>query len=95
LEEGSKVKKIILSVVFALVQMNAGMVGAAVTSANAEIPQGLAIKELLRSFGDNPLVTMLYIGTVLVSKIVSLFTPIENTHYWEVAKSSKEAHVSI
>jgi glycosyltransferase involved in cell wall biosynthesis len=59
------------------------------------IPQGLAIKELLRSFGDNPLVTMLYMGTVLVSKIVSLFTPLENTHYWEVAKSSKEAHVSI
>lgn len=69
--------------------------GSKVVEPNYKIPMNIVMKELVSSMMRQPLYTILYLGTVLISKIFSVFSRIENVDYWEVSKSSKKIHPTV
>lgn len=56
------------------------------------IPTHIVLKALLTSISQKPLYTLLYIVTVIISKIADKFSHMQELDYWDVSKSSKEVH---
>jgi len=69
--------------------------GREIVEPNYKIPVRLIIKELFSSIMRSPMYTILYLGTVLMSKIISLFTRTDNVDYWEVSESSKKLRINV
>ncbi len=69
--------------------------GKKIVEPNYKIPTRIIIKELFSSLMRTPIYTLLYLSTVVLSKIISLFTHTENVDYWEISESSKKIRINI